>query len=223
MAQTYDEFKDYIRSFLWKPNDSALFNDLDKLIKLATTELDKKLTLDRRETVLQIDHAGDGTNVVPLPADFKHMIALNSDRYGYVTVTEWQTQFQKGINPQNNEMPYYSVVGGELRLSHSIPLGTTLTLYLTYRTKLPDYMADDASWVEDEYLDVLTYATLKHTAPWLREDERIQVWAEYYKDALGSAIEEDVHEIEYGGTPNKMNMPYKASPRVRGHGRGRRV
>ena len=75
---------------------------------------------------------------------------------------------------------------------------------LTYRAGIPNYATEDASWVEDLYLDLYVYAVFKHCAIFLREDERLTQYAGMMQDALASAIDEDVREVQFGGSPLNM-------------------
>lgn len=220
MSMTYDEFKNYLRSFLWKLNDAQLLNDLDNLIILGTSELDRKLDINRREANLAWQSVQNDTNKQDVPNDLKHIIALNSDYYSYEVVSEGQIQHELNVNSTNRERPYVSVVGSQLAFGHTFPAANQPINYqLVYRTKLPDYKATDASWVEDEYLDLYTYTILKHTAPWLREDERVPLWQQYSTDALSSVLEDDKFNIEYGSSPIKMNMPRSPVPNQSRRGR----
>ena len=216
MSMTYDEFKEYMRGFLWKPNDAQLLNDLDNLIKLGTAELDRKLDINRREVSFTFDSVQNDTNKQDKPADLKHIVALNSTKYHYEVVSEGQIQHELNVNTTNRERPFVAVVGAELAFGHTFPVGNQPLIYqLVYRTRLPDYMVAGTSWVEDEYLDLYTYTILKHTAPWLREDERVPLWFQYAGDALTSVLEEDKFNVEYGSSPLHMNMPRSPSPSAR--------
>jgi hypothetical protein len=224
MGQTYAEFKTYLETFLWKLGDAKLIEALDSLIKMGISELDRKLTINRRENTVTWPAVMDGSHVQALPADFKQILSLNSDRFLHERVSSGQIALERTANKTNTERQYVFITNGQLVFGHTFILGNpVLTNYtLTYRTKLPDHITEISgdgglSWVEDEYLDLYTYTILKHSAPWLREDQRVQLWAGLAKDALDSVLEEDAFAIEYGTSPTKMNMPRSPSP-IRGRG-----
>ena len=73
MAQTYTEFKQSILDTLWRQNDTDLANNMDRIIRMAEKELERGLTIQRREQSLVI--APEIENYV-LPTDFKHIISL---------------------------------------------------------------------------------------------------------------------------------------------------
>ena len=210
----YASFKDYLKEFLWKQNDTVLHDSLDSLIRMGTTELDRKLPIDRRENVLTFATVMNDTNAQDLPTDFKQMISLNSENYEYQGVTANQIFLELNANGTNRERPYYNVSYDKLIFGQTfLSTNTPINFVMMYRTKLPDYQATDTSWVEQEYLDLYTYTILKHTAPWLREVERVALWVQLAQEALTSVLEEDAFNIEYGGSPQHMNMPRSPTPR----------
>ena len=85
---------------------------------------------------------------------------------------------------------------------------------LQYRTSVPDFQTDDASWLEADYLDLYVYTVFKHCAIFLREDERIQQYAVLMTDALESALDEDKRKVQFGGSPLHME-PHHHVPRTR--------
>lgn len=209
---TQDTFTDYLMTFLWKTNDAVLSTSLPTLISLAYAELNRKLVITRRETVLVVAEVG---GVAALPADFQNLINVADATYGdYTRLTAHQYAKELASNGSNQTLPYYRVVGTEFHFIGASDVVTPREVTVTYRATLPLLPADGlgvASWLAEDYLDVLTYAALKHTAPWLREDERIQVWDKYYSDALGSTLEEDVHSVINEGSARRTSFPSQVS------------
>lgn len=94
-------------------------------------------------------------------------------------------------------------------LAASSQSSSTKNLVIHYTRKIPDFQATDTSWLADEQLDLLTYATLYNTAAFLREDERIQTWQVLYQEALQSEIE-DSEFYRKRGVPDQMKLPRQA-------------
>ena len=207
---TYEEFKTYLAGFLWKTNDLDLKNNLDSLILIATSELDRVLDITRREAFstyvfpATIVHA-----TVPLPTDFKQMITASNGRYTFKNNSTQQLMRQR-ISYTGPLKPAYSITAENSQFALQL-VGAAQkddTLDMVYRSKLPDYKADDVSWLADDYLDLLTYTVLKHCAPFLREDERVQTWATLATQAMQTVITEDRHNIAYGGADTHISTPY---------------
>ncbi len=209
MSMTYTAFVTHITTFLWRQNDADLLASMDNLILMAETELSRKLKINtNRELALEIQVVG---NEVTLPTNFKHIISLNSDNHSYAYVPSSTLMFERTSNKSNIERPFYTTIGNALKLAQTYVVGTEGIFTLVYRLKLPSFKDDDTSWLADDYLDLLTYAVLKHTAPFLRNDERVPVWDKFYTDALDSVLEENAFSIE-SGSPLNMSLPRAASP-----------
>ena len=211
----YATFKTYLAEFLWKPNDTSLIAALDNLIIMGTSELGRKLDITRREDFFWYIETVAGLNTpINLPADFKQIRTVQGECGVFVSATAQQAS-RASIKYTGPLKPLYHVsfagdnTGWTLQMVGSIAVGDRLGI--GYRNKLPDFAVTDTSWVADDYLDLYTYTILKHCAPFLREDERIPVWQQYAIDALASVLEEDRHNIQYGGADGAMSPPRAAS------------
>lgn len=85
----------------------------------------------------------------------------------------------------------------------------TRNIAVHYMNKVPNYAVADMSWVAEDFLDLLVYCTLIQTAPFLREDERLQVWSALYQSALDKTVENSAHE-QVRGIANAARLPRQA-------------
>lgn len=213
----YAQFKTFLSTFLWKQNDVDLANNLDSLIRMADGELNRTLDVQRRQKTVLIEPE---TQDFVLPADFRHMVSLsNLDETapsGFSSTTLVDLYKKRRQSRGAHLMPFYAVDQGDgadkiLRLVGPFSVTTPGALMLTYRANVPDFQALDSSWVEADFLDLYTYTILSHTAPFLREDERLSVWMEMKALAITAALEEDRHHVVHGGSPLRM-QPHRAVP-----------
>ncbi|SFL44717.1 phage adaptor protein [Shimia aestuarii] len=193
---TYDEFKTYLATFLWKDNDQVLIDNLDSLIQMADAELNQLFKVQQRlkTATISVDNQD-----FELPSDYRSIRDLTrltnvAETYGYVPPTEL---YKNRVNaPQLGSRPVYSLVGSTLLLSGDY---TTPTAFqIVYYDKIPDYQDTDASWVADDFLNLYVYAVLRQTVMFLREDERLPLWNSLFTDALKVALQEDAHERARG-------------------------
>lgn len=196
---TYQEFVDHLLVFLWKQNDFDLKNSIDNLIKMGTSRLNRELNISRREVTNEALIAA--SNEIPLPDDFRHMVALTRDDVGYRSSTIWMVQQLRAANYGVRCDPFYAISGRTLYVSDTIDPANPLTYTISYRTNLPDFKETDTSWMAEEFLDVYTYAVLAETAPFLREDERLPLWQQLATAGIGSIVDEDKFLIAHGGSP----------------------
>jgi hypothetical protein len=187
---TYTEFKDWLITFMWKTGDTVLIANLDNLIRMANSALDRDLRVEDRfvSTTLPITDID-----IDLPDDYKNMrsVSLHTATLNgpatYVEPAEMYAIRKYGLP---NYHKNYSLIDRTLLLSGPYNPDDTDTVIVDYYRRIPDYAATDTSWVADGFLDVYTYCVLMQCAPFIREDERLQVWAASYQASMQSALEE---------------------------------
>jgi len=204
----YSEFKTYLQDFLWKPSDAKLIANLDNLIRMANAELDRIFKVEDRHASAQL--ALDA-NDVALPSDYHSIISVESDDssvhirdFAYVEPEEIVSIRRRSDN--TGWAPYYSIKHKTLLFSGPFATAPT-TAVVHYYAKVPDFATNDASWVEQDYLDIYTYAVLKQAGAFLREDERVPLW----ESNLGTSVAQAVDDSEF----NKIRpqMAYQQLPR----------
>lgn len=200
----YQEFKDFLVTFLWKENDQALINSLDSLVKMADAELNRKLDITRREALYQVSHIGDS---IPLPDDFAQLIDVSLSGQGCFNLTKSQFNNLKSSFSGSPNYRGFHLEGRNILLLQKYDASAPGDFDITYRTKLPDFKTTDASWMADDYLDCYTYTVLKHSAPFLREDERIPLWTQLSAETLLSILDDDKFNVRYAGGPLNVSVP----------------
>lgn len=79
----------------------------------------------------------------------------------------------------------YAIEGEWLQISPDPDLTGAFDLEMTYKAQLPK-LSDDRStnWVLKKHPDAYLYGTLIHSAPYLVEDNRINVWKSLYQQVI---------------------------------------
>lgn len=224
----YTDFKTYLRTFLWKQNDADLAASLDNLILMGEGELNRRLDVTRRNVTVLITPT---TQDYELPANFRNIISVNNlstDSKGDFSQTTLMDLYKmRQEYASNHIMPVYAIDQGDdatsssgdgtsapaiLRLVGPFSVSTPGNLVLVYRANVPRFaLLSKESWLVTNYLDLYVYTVLSHTAPFLREDERVSLWMAYKESAITTAIEEDRHNIAFGGSPLQMK-PHRRVP-----------
>jgi len=213
----YADFKAYLAVFLWKQNDADLVANMDTLIVMGESELNRVLDIQRRQKTALIAPV---TQDHPLPADFRTIISVaNNDpltRGMMVSTTLQDVYAQRTASGSLRTAGVYAVDEGDagqklLRLVGPFSAERPGSMTLTYRCNVPHFKDTNASWLAEDFLDLYTYTVLSHCAPFLREDERIAVWEGKKGEAIMAAITEDKHMITHGGSPLQM-LPHRRVP-----------
>ncbi|WP_164658258.1 hypothetical protein [Tropicibacter sp. Alg240-R139] len=214
---TYDDFKTHLSVFLWKDNDATLIASLDNLITMGTASLEQLLKIEDRVKLAAFPITA---NEMPLPADFRSIRSVTSTETSTVGEFYYTTPAKlittRSLVGATNVVNAYSLLGPSILFAGPFSVGTPFNTILAYYGTLPDYRGTNTSFLAEKYLDLYTYAVLKQTAPFLREDERVTLWQNMFKEALETALFEDKHERQLGTTAPHTAQPSRTT-------RGQRV
>ena len=185
---SYDNLKTNIADYLAR---SDLTDKIPMFISLAEKRLNRDLRL--RQTLQQSTYSMDSGFTVPTPADFLEMQDLHLDANPIIPLTfQTVSQFYRrnGGSNQQGVPVNYTLVADNFVLAPQ-PTGAT-TVNMTYY-KIPAPMSDTVP--SNEYLevcpDLLLYASLAESAPFLMDDPRLATWDGMYQTGLASITKSD--------------------------------
>lgn len=99
---------------------------------------------------------------------------------------------------------YYAHVGGQFEF-YPVP-DDAYTGELVYLAKAPALSDSNTSnWILAAYPDAYLYGAALHSAPFLRDDERIVIWAEFYRNAI-DRMNEDSNRAKWSGTGLRIRV-----------------
>lgn len=103
------------------------------------------------------------------------------------------------IGDVTGEPDWYTIEGGYLEVVR--PPGTTYTAELVYYANLTALSdAAPSNWLLSKHPDAYLYGSLVHSAPYLKDDERLGIWAGLF-DSIISDIRLEDERSNYGSTP----------------------
>jgi len=170
---------------------SDLTDKIPMFISLAEKRLNRDLRL--RQTLQQSTYTMTSGFKIPTPADFLEMQDLHLEANPIIPLTfQTVSQFYRragGTSGQGQPINY-TLVADNFVLAPQ-PTGAT-TANMTYY-KIPKPLSDDNG--SNEYLDVcpdlLLYASLAESAPFLMDDPRLATWDSLYQTGLASITKSD--------------------------------
>lgn len=198
---TYANLQASIANFL---NRADLTTTIPDFITLAESQINRRLLLDGpvRRMMVRAD-ATITTEFAAVPTDFMGV----KDIY----LTETYVQQLKFLLPDQllakktgqytlTGCPLcFSVVGGEFQF-YPAPNTTnsppdSFPAELTYWAKIPS-LSDTVTtnWLLDNHPDCYLYGSLLQSAPYLRDDARIQVWGNAFETILSDIVQADKQE-----------------------------
>lgn len=180
---SYSDLQAAIIGWLNRPGDTDTIARVPDFISLCEAALNRELRTRRQ---VQTSYATIDAERSALPDDFLSLISLDTDGSPNRTmqgVSSSELLMQRQVHNAPGRPVYYSIEGGELRFAGSPD--TAYTANLTYFARIPALSEDNpTNWVLEYHPDAYLYGSLIHSAPYLREDERIPTWLAGWGKAL---------------------------------------
>ena len=193
---SYDNLKTNIADYLAR---SDLNDKIPMFVSLAEKRLNRDLRL--RQTLQQSTYSMESGFNVPTPQDFLEMKDIHIDANPIVNLNfKTVSQFYRLSNVSGDGVPVnYTLVSDNFVLAPR-PTGSS-TINMTYY-KIPQVLSDTNP--SNEYLevcpDLLLYASLVESAPYLLDDARLATWEALYTRGLTSITKSD-EQSEFPAQP----------------------
>jgi hypothetical protein len=194
---TYQEMKDLIADTLNRQDLTAV---IPSFITLCEAGLNRELEhykMEKRSSTTFNDRYHT------IPSDFLKVSRIHlstGEPLHLVSVDEMQEM--RSQSDASGKPKYYSVTAGEFELYPSPDGDHPAEIY--YLAEISPLSSGD-NFVATDHPDLYLYGSLVHTAPYLKEDERIQTWAGLYNKALSMANSQST-QAKYSGTGLKMKL-----------------
>lgn len=191
-------------------NRDDLTSVIPQFVEFAMADLNRKLRV-RQQMVRAQGDVFSGNDKIRLPANFLAMrnIQVNTDPVRgleYATPERMDELRQSYNGGANGEPVYYTVMGDNIFVVPT-PDGT-YQLEIGYYRDIPTLTTDsDTNFLITDHPDLITYGSLMHSAPYLQDDSRLQVWATLYSTALEATMEANKRALFSGSRQsNKPKM-----------------
>lgn len=160
-----------------------LTDRIPEFIALAEAKFNRVLMhpgMETRSTAV-VDTGSTEPEFISLPGDFQSMrrVRLSSVTGKPALLYLSQTQmadYRFSIDNVTGQPVYYSIMGGELELAPTP--NDDYTLEMVYRAYIPALTSTNTTnWLLTLAPDLYLYGALLESAPHIKEDERLPVWA----------------------------------------------
>ena len=198
---SYDNLKTNIADYLAR---SDLTEKIPMFVSLAEKRLNRDLRL--RQMLQQSTYSLTSGYKVPTPTDFLEMKDIHIDANPVVNLNfKTVSQFYRLGNSSSTGQPInYTLVSDNFVLAPRPVSGATINM--TYY-KIPKVLSDTNP--SNEYLevcpDLLLYASLVESAPFLMDDARLQTWEALYTRGLTSITKSD-EQSEFPAQPLAVQL-----------------
>lgn len=129
-----------------------------------------------------------------LPGDFLELKSLQFNSNPPVVpeqaTSAWIRAYRRQSGAEQGVPTFYTIEGNQF-LFNRTPVGTELEI--VYYATLPRLgPSQDTNWLLSGHPDIYLYGSLKHSAPFLKDDERIALWGALTDSAIQALLRRDV-------------------------------
>jgi len=203
---TYDNLVDLLEVYLER-TDSTLVDKIPTFVLLAQTRISREIKQLGTRMVVNATFSS-GTAVIQKPNDWRETISIN---YGTSTSSntrvtllprsyEYCREFWPDPTQTSSDVKYYSDYNYNYWLVTPTPNSAYPFEVMYYNTLKPIDDTTQTNWVTQYAPDLLLYACLLETAPFLKVDDRIPVWQQLYDRALAAINGEAAARVEDGAS-----------------------
>jgi hypothetical protein len=216
MAQitTYANLQTAVTEYLALDQDTTLIARIPTFIQLFEAKMNRGLfvrQMEQRSTAV-VDTTSTEPEFISLPSDFQSMrrVRLSSVTgkpcLQFMSGTQMD-EFRFGVSNVANQPRYFTIFGDEMELAPTP--GQNYTIEMVYRKNIPALATNDPNWLLLLAPDLYLYGALLESAPYTKEDGRIQTWGLGFKTAL-----DDLNNLGLTSTFNAGPMAMRVSGQV---------
>jgi hypothetical protein len=210
----YASLQAAVTEYLARDQDATLIARIPTFIQLAEAKFNRQLfvrQMESRATAL-VNLASAEPEFISLPADFQSMrrVRLSSVAGKPCLAFKSGTQMDEyrfSVSDVAAQPLYFTVFGMEIELAPSPD--QPYTIEMVYRQNIPPLASNGTNWLLTLAPDLYLYGALLESAPYIKEDGRIQTWGLGFASALN-----DLNNLGLTSTFNAGPMQVSVSGQV---------
>lgn len=185
----YASLQSAVTEYLARDQDATLIARIPTFIQLAEAKFNRQLfvrQMEQRATAVVNPESAE-PEFISLPADFQSMRRVRLSSVAGKPGLSFRSgaqldEYRFGISDVAGRPRYFTVFGDELELAPTPD--AAYTVEMIYRRSIPPLAAGDPNWLLTMAPDIYLYGALLESAPYIKEDGRIQTWGLGFTSAL---------------------------------------
>lgn len=210
----YTSLQAAVIEYLARDHDATLIARVPTFIQLAEAKFNRQLfvrQMEQRATAL-VDLGSNEPEFISLPSDFQSMRRVRLSSVTGKPCLEFKSgtqmdEYRFATSDVAARPRYFTVFGSELELAPTPD--AAYTVEMIYRQTIPPLASVGGNWLLTMAPDLYLYAALLESAPYIKEDARIQTWGLGFTSALG-----DLNNLGLTSTFNAGPMTVRVSGQV---------
>lgn len=210
----YTSLQAAVTEYLARDQDTTLIARIATFIQLAEAKLNRQLFVRQMEqrSIAVVDTASSEPEFISLPADFQSMRRVRLSSVTGKPCLEFKSgtqmdEYRFGRSDVAGQPRYFTVFGDEIELAPTPD--AAYTIEMVYRQNIPALASNSNNWLLTLAPDLYLYGALLESAPYIKEDGRIQTWGLGFTAALN-----DLNNLGLTSTFNAGPMTVRVSGQV---------
>jgi len=191
LITTYTTLQTAIVDYLKRDHDTQLTAAIPGFVQLTEAKLNRTLfmrQMEQRSTTIT-DTTDDEPEFISLPDDFQSMRRIRLSSVTGKPCLEFRSgtqmdEFRFSSSNVTGQPRYFTIIGDEIELGPT-PDGS-YTIEMSYRKNIPALASNSTNWLLDLAPDIYLYGALMESEPYMKNDERVALWATAFKSVLDS-------------------------------------
>lgn len=179
---SYATLQTAVTEYLARDQDATLIARIPTFIQLFEAKMNRSLFVRQMEarSTTTLDTTTTEPEMISLPSDFQSMrrIRLSSvdgkPHLDFKSGTQLD-EYRACIGNVTGQPLFFTIFGSEIELCPTPD--SNYTIEMVYRQNVPALATNDPNWLLTLAPDLYLYGALLESAPYIKEDGRIQVWA----------------------------------------------
>lgn len=210
----YTSLQAAVTEYLARDQDTTLIARIPTFIQIAEARLNRQLFVRQMEqrSIAVVNTASSEPEFVSLPADFQSMRRVRLSSVTGKPGLEFKSgtqmdEYRFGTSDVAGQPRYFTVFGDEIELAPTPD--AAYTIEMVYRQNIPALAPNTNNWLLRLAPDLYLYGALLESAPYIKEDGRIQTWGLGFTAALN-----DLNNLGLTSTFNAGPMTVRVSGQV---------
>ncbi len=210
----YASLQTAVTEYLARDQDTTLIARIPTFIQLAEAKFNRQLfvrQMEQRSTAL-VDTTSSEPEFIALPQDFQSMRRVRLSSVTGKPCLEFRSgtqmdEYRFATSDIAAQPRYFTVFGDELELAPTPD--AAYTIEMVYRQSITPLASNSTNWLLALAPDLYLYGALLESAPYIKEDDRIQTWGLGFTSALS-----DLNNLGLTSTFNAGPMTVRISGQV---------
>ena len=185
----YASLQEAVTEYLARDHDATLIARIPTFIQLTEAKFNRQLfvrQMEQRATAV-VDLGSSEPEFIPLPSDFQSMRRVRLSSVAGKPSLEFKSgtqmdEYRFASSDIAARPRYFTVFGNEIELAPTPD--AAYTIEMVYRQNVQALALNGSNWLLTMAPDLYLYGALLESAPYIKEDARIQTWGLGFTTAL---------------------------------------